>query len=149
MLTKHDIAMMENDVCDIISSWHSSCTIVIPKPIEQQTHWNPIMNEYTGDIDYDTLTNVPCERKDIVNISPIDIKHSIAGDRDDGDLLYALPLYYMDDNGNSLRLNITDECIFKIDEHDEWTVKSIKHRIGETLVSICKLSGGTSSGLRR
>ena len=67
MLTQYDINMMKDTVIDILNSWGTTAKILIPKSEDEQSSFNPIMREYTGDIDYYILDNVPVERLEVVN----------------------------------------------------------------------------------
>lgn len=139
MLTEYDISVMEKDVRDILVSWNTTVNIIIPKPIEEQPNWNPIMHEFTGEVIYDTLTNVPAERKDLMNIYLKDIKvEDNTGERTYGYEVFSIPTTF-----NNIPLNIDKECIFIIDNSDDrYHVKSMRPRIGENIVIISKLEGG-------
>ena len=140
MLTPHDISMMEDDVNDIISGWNTKVTILIPLPMDKQVNWNELMREYTGKVLYNKLIDVPVERKDIPNIYSENVKIDNAGTVVHGDVVYAVPVTF---NGDNIDMNT--DCIFIIDD-SEYIVKHIRYRIGEYLVQLSKLTGGTASG---
>lgn len=142
MLTQYDISMMENDVMDILTSWGTTVNILTPKSEDEQPNWNPIMREYTGDILYDTMENVPIERLEVVNEYHEDRNVMRAGTKVESSILYKLPAMF-----NGKPLIITPNMIFVFDNPDEkYHINTIRNRIGETIVDIDLIVGGTDSG---
>lgn len=139
MLTQYDIDIMAKDVDEIIRDWGEVITIKRPKPIASQTNWNPILHEYSGEVLYDIISNIPAERKDIMNIYLQDIKvEDNTGKREYGYQAFAIPIIV-----NNLPLDIDMNDIFIIDDSgDEYFVKSVRPRIGENIVLIAKYVGG-------
>ena len=93
MLTRYDIAMMEDTVREIIGMWDMRLTVLKPLPIDQQPNWNKHMHEYSGEIHYTQYDNVAMERKDQTNTNTYDFDIRLgAGDDKDGYLVFVLPL---------------------------------------------------------
>lgn len=153
MLNSWDIQFMEKNVQDIISGWQCSAMIYRAKPENEQPNFNTIMREYTGDVVYDIIT-VPCERKDIANTNNTrpDVVHS--GVRDNGEIMYALPEYYNEhaEDGTTVRkrLDVLNDDIFEFSDlspnHEKWRVKYVRNRIGEYVIAVELITGGTMSG---
>jgi hypothetical protein len=117
--------------------------ILIPKSEEYQQNFNTIMREYTGDIEYDILDDVPVERLEVVNEYHSDRNHIKAGTKTESSILYKFPTIF---NGNPLK--ITSDMIFIFDNDDtkKYQINTIRERIGETVVDVDLLVGGTDSG---
>lgn len=143
MLNEHDIIMMENSVMDILESWGTTATIFVPKAEEEQPNWNPIMREYTGDIEYDIIENVPTERLEVVNEYHLDISNIKAGTKLESSIQYKFPIMF-----NGEKLVITHDMIFTFGNNtdDKYRVNTIRNRIGETIVDVELIAGGTDSG---
>ena len=142
MLTQYDIDMMEDTVMDILKSWGTTADIFVPKPEDLQPNWNPIMREYTGDIEYDIICNVPVERLELVNEYNMSNNHEKAGMRTESSILYKFPAKF-----NGEPLVITEDMLFIFgDNDDKYHIKTIKNRIGETIVDVTSIVGGTDSG---
>ena len=143
MLTKQDIAMMEETVIDILESWGTTATIMKPKPEDEQSNWNPLMREYTGDIDYDIIEGVPVERLEVVNEYHMDRNETRAGTRTESSILYKFPTVF-----NGKPLVITSDMIFTFNDNDKekYRINTIRNRIGETVVDVDLFVGGTDSG---
>lgn len=144
MLTKYDLDMMRNTIVDIIPCWNMTATIYKPKPEEEQTNFNSIMREYTGDIEYDIIENVPVERLEVVNdYNAGDLTHIKAGRKTDASVIYKFPEIF-----KGKPLIITSDMVFTFDGNDEkkYQVDTIRKRIGETLVDLNLIAGGTDSG---
>ena len=144
MLTQYDINMMENTVIDVLKSWGTTVNILVPKPEKEQPNWNPIMREYTGDIAYDIIENVPVERLEVVNEYHNDRSLMKAGTKTESSILYKLPTMF-----NGRPLVITSDMIFVFDSNpkDKYHINTIRNRIGETIVDIDLIVGGTDSGV--
>lgn len=141
MLTQHDINMMKSDVMDILKSWGMIATILIPKPEDEQPNFNPIMREYTGDIEYNKIENVPVERLEVVNEYHEDREHIKAGDKTESSYQYKFPEEF-----NGKPLVIESNMILMFDDKDKYQIKTIRRRIGETIVEVNLIVGGTDSG---
>ena len=144
MLTPYDIAMMENTAMDILKSWGMTATILVPKPEDKQPNWNPIMREYTGDIDYDRIENMPVERLEVVNEYHQDRDVMKAGVKVGSSILYKFPIRF-----NNKPLIITSDMIFIFnnDPNNKYQINTIRNRIGETIVDVDLIVGGTDSGV--
>lgn len=144
MLTQYDISMMENTVMDILASWGMMVNILIPKPEEEQPYFNSIMREYTGDIVYDIIEDVPIERLEVVNEYHSDRSRIKAGTKTESSILYKLPAWF-----NNKPLVITTDMIFvfKDNPKEKYHINTIRNRIGETIVDIDLIVGGTDSGV--
>lgn len=144
MLTQYDINMMETTVMDILTSWGMKVNIMVPKPEDQQPNWNPLMREYTGDIQYDIIEDVPIERLEVVNEYHSDRSEMKAGTKTESSILYKLPVIFDDKP-----LVITPDMIFIFDNNpkDKYHINTIRNRIGETIIDIDLIVGGTDSGV--
>jgi hypothetical protein len=143
MLTQYDISMMEKSVIDILESWNMKATIFKPKPEDQQPNFNPLMREYTGEIEYDILKNVPVERLEVVNEYHNDRDQTKAGTKTESSILYKFPTIF-----NEKPLVITPDMIFMFgDSNERYHINTIRNRIGETIVDVDLIVGGTDSGV--
>lgn len=143
MLTQFDINMMKSDVMDILESWGMTATILIPKPEDEQPHFNPIMREYTGDIECDIIKNVPTERLEVVNEYHEDKSRIKGGSKTESSYQYKFPAEL---NGKPLVIKSDMIFIFSDDANEKYQVNTIRRRIGETIVDVDLLVGGTDSG---
>lgn len=143
MLTQHDIAMMRETVMDILESWGTVATILVPKPEDQQPNWNPLMREYTGDIEYDALENVPVERLEVVNEYHNDRNQMKAGTKTESSILYKFPAEF---DGKPLIIKPDMIFTFNGNTKDKYHINTIRERIGETIVDVDLIVGGTDSG---
>lgn len=143
MLTQNDINMMKDTVMDILKSWGTVAKIFIPKPEDEQPNFNKIMREYTGDIEYDILENVPAERLEVVNEYHSDRNVMKAGTKTESGIQYKFPAEF-----NNKPLVITPDMIFTFDnnDNDKYHINTIRKRIGETIVDVDLIVGGTDSG---
>lgn len=132
MLTGRDIAMMEQDVRDIIYGWQTRIKILAPLPAESQPNWSALLHEYNGEIHYTLYDNVVAERKDIQDKNTHDLNiEGGAGNKDDGRLIFTVSdLYTFVDIDCQI---IYDGLRYKVD--------MLKERIGETLILISKITG--------
>lgn len=144
MLTQYDIDMMEGTVMDILRSWGTTVNILVPKPEEEQPNFNPIMREYTGDVMYDTIEDVPIERLEVVNEYHADRNHMKAGTKTESSILYKLPALF---NDEPLIIRPDMIFIFKDNPKNKYHINTIRERIGETIVDIDLIVGGTDSGV--
>ena len=144
MLTQYDINMMQATVMDILASWGTTVNIMTPKPEKEQPNWNPLMREYTGDIQYDIIEGVPIERLEVVNEYHSDRNEIKAGTKTESSILYKLPAIF-----NDKPLVITSDMIFIFDDNpkEKYHINTIRNRIGETIVDIDLIVGGTDSGV--
>ena len=143
MLTQYDINMMKDTVIDILNSWGTTAKILMPKSEDEQSSFNPIMREYTGDIDYYILDNVPVERLEVVNEYHEDRSHIKAGDKTESNILYKFPSEF---NGKPLIITTDMILIFNGDEEHKYQINTIRNRIGEIIVDVDLITGGTDSG---
>lgn len=143
MLTQYDINMMQNTVMDILKSWGTTATILMPKPEDQQPNWNPLMHEYTGHIEYDKLEDVPVERLEVVNEYHNDRNHMKAGTKTESSILYKFPAIF---NGKPLIIKSDMIFMFNSDTKNKYHINTIRERIGETIVDVDLIVGGTDSG---
>ena len=143
MLTQYDIDMMKDTVIDILNSWGTTAKILIPKSEDEQSSFNPIMREYTGDIDYYILDDVPVQRLEVVNEYHEDRSHIKAGDKTESSILYKFPSEF---NGKPLIITTDMILIFNGDEEHKYQINTVKNRIGEIIVDVDLITGGTDSG---
>ena len=143
MLTPYDIDVMKTSVMEILKSWGMKANIYVPKPEDKQPNWNPIMLEYTGDIAYDIIENVPTERLEVVNEYNAKRTHIKAGDKTESGIQYKFPVEF-----NGEPLVITSDMIFTFNgnEEEKYQINTIRNRIGETIVDLDLINGGTDSG---
>lgn len=135
MITQYDIDVMENDIADIIKSWNNTLDILLPLPVDQQTNYNTIMNEFIGEILYDKIS-IPAERKDMQNMIENDISDNKHGDIDGGTLMFTIPSTY------GYILDNPTECII-LYNNEKWYIRNTKIRIGEIIITIKKLISNT------
>lgn len=141
MLTQYDINMMKETVMDVLESWGTKAKILIPKPEDKQPNWNTIMREYTGDVEYDIIEDVPVERLEVVNEYHNDRSHTKAGTKTESSILYKFPAEF-----NGKPLVITSDMIFIFDnDNEKYHINTIRKRIGETIVDVDLIVGGTDS----
>lgn len=143
MLTQHDLDMMKNDVMGILKSWGMFATILIPKSEEEQSNFNPLMREYTGEIEYDILENVPVERLEVVNEYHSNVGHIKAGTKTESSILYKFPAEL---DGEPLTIKHNMIFMFNGDTENRYHINTIRERIGETIVDVDLIVGGTDSG---
>lgn len=143
MLTPYDIKVMETEVMNILESWGTTANIYIPRPEDEQPDFNHIMREYTGDVVYDILENVPTEKLEVVNEYNQHRTHIKSGDKTESGIQYKFPAIF---NGKPLK--ITSDMLFTFDgnEDEKYQVNTIRYRIGETIVDLDLINGGTYSG---
>lgn len=128
---------------DILESWGTVATILTPKPEDQQPNWNPLMREYTGDIEYDILENVPTERLEVVNEYHSNRSEMKAGTKVESSILYKFPAEF---NGEPLIIKPNMILMFNGNTEDKYQINTIRERIGETIVDVDLIVGGTDSG---
>lgn len=143
MLTQYDINMMRDTVIDILESWGTTATILSPKPEDQQPNWNPLMREYTGKIEYNRLENVPAERLEVVNEYHEDRNVIKAGTKTESNILYKFPAIF---DGKPLIIKPDMIFIFGNNDEERYHINTIRNRIGETIVDVDLITGGTDSG---
>ena len=134
MLTPYDISVMESDVSDIIKSWSTKVEVWDPKPEDEQPNWNALMREYTGEPAYNILY-IPYEERSPQNIASLDVKVNMAGDKIDSQQVITIPQEY----------DLNEFMIF-IYKGEQYHIKWMKSRIGETIVLLYKLVGGNDHG---
>lgn len=144
MLTQHDISMMESTVMGILASWGTTVNILVPKPEEEQPNYNKLMREYTGDIIYDTIEDVPIERLEVVNEYHNDRSQMKAGTKTESSILYKLPVWF---NDKPLVIKPDMIFVFKDNPKEKYHINTIRNRVGETIVDIDLIVGGTDSGV--
>lgn len=138
MLTQYDINMMENDVMDILKSWGTVAKILIPKPEKEQPNFNPLMREFTGDIEYDIIEDVPVERLEVVNEYHANRSHMKAGTKTDSSILYKFPTIF---EGKPLIITPDMIFIFNGNDKERYHINTIRNRIGETIVDVDLIVG--------
>ena len=143
MLTQYDINMMKDTVVDILESWGTTAIILSPKPEDQQPNWNSLMREYTCDIEYDRLENVPVERLEVVNEYYNDRSQIKAGTKTESSILYKFPAEF---DGKPLVIKPDMIFMFNGNTKDRYHINTIRERIGETIVDVDLITGGTDSG---
>lgn len=137
MLNAHDIAWMENTVREIINEWDTKIVIYSRLPLEEQPNYNHLMKEFVGD-SYCTMLTIDAERKDIVNnmTNDPDPDNLDFGKKNNGTFLYAIHDIV---DGKPYKPSLHD--IVTIGDDEVYYIRSIRSRIGETLVSINRFVG--------
>lgn len=143
MLTQYDINMMENTVMDILESWGTTANIFIPKPEVEQPNWNPIMREYTGNIEYDIIRDVPVERLEVTNEYHISNNQLKSGTKTESGTLYKFPTIF---DGKPLVIKSDMIFTFNNNDNEKYKIVTTRNRIGETIVDVELITGGTDSG---
>lgn len=140
MLNKFDISFMEESVQDIIHLWDTKIMIYNKSDISTQPYYNSILREFTGDI-LCTRLEIDAERKDLINNQTNihqedDIEYGI---KNEGTILFAIP-----DVLNNVKYKPSQNDIITIDDSGEvYYIKSIRDRIGESLITIKRFVGNT------
>ena len=153
VLTTGDIEFMKNSVRDVIDQWHTTITIMQPLPLDQQPNYDKILQEFTGDVLYETLL-VQAERKDIVNnytndLEPDDTEY---GEKNAGTILYAIPNIIPVYDENGIKIGIRQfkphkEATIAIDDTDDrYYIHSMRDRIGEILITVKRYVGDIPDG---
>ena len=143
MLSSWDIEFMKSTVREIIHEWNTTITLLQPLPLEKQSNFNNILNEFTGNILYEEIV-IQAERKDSINnvadmMKPTQFRY---GSRNDGTLLYAIP-----NIRDGIEFKPAENAIVAIDSsNDRYYIESIRERIGETLITIKRYVGGIPDG---
>lgn len=154
MLNAHDIRWMEDTVREVISEWNTKISIYSRLPLEEQPNYNHLMREFTGD-SYCKVLTVIAERKDIVNnmTNDPDPDNIDFGRKDNGTFLYAIPDVIKvtettkDENGNDVSHEVekkyspTLHDVVTIGDGEVYYIRSIRSRIGETLLTIKRFTG--------
>lgn len=144
MLSQHDISMMKDTVMDILGSWGMTATILILKPENEQPNWNPLMREFTGDVEYNVIEGVPTERLGVVNEYHQDRSHVKAGTKTESSILYKFPSEF---NGSPLVITSDMLFMFNGDTTKKYHINTIRERIGETIVDVDLIVGNANSGV--
>lgn len=153
VLTHGDIEFMKNSVRDVIDQWHTTITIMQPLPLEEQSNYDAILREFTGDVLYESIS-IRAERKDIVNnytndLPPDDTEY---GEKNAGTILYAIPniIQVLDEDNNIIDIKPFrphKESIIVIDDtSDRYHIVSMRDRIGEILITIKRYTGSIPKG---
>lgn len=154
MLNDFDRQFMGDSVHEAIFSFDNYITAFIPLPEEKQKNFDKILREFTGPVLYYKKI-VLAERIEQVqdyndSTKQDDIDY---GRRDSGKLAYSIPddIPIVDDLGNingyeNYRPSQFD--IFKVDDSDDrYFVETVKDRIGQYVLTICKYDGTTPNGI--
>lgn len=154
MLNAHDIRWMEDTVREIIGEWNTEISIYSRLSLEEQPNYNHLMKEFIGD-SYCTVLTIIAERKDIVNnmTNDPDPDNLDFGRKDNGVFLYAIPdiikvtKVTKDKDGNSINEEVEEKYqptlhdIVTIGDGEVYYIRSIRSRIGETLITIKRFTG--------
>ena len=137
MLNAYDIGWMEGTVREIISEWNTEINIYSRLPLEEQPNYNHLMKEFVGD-SYCSMITISAERKDIVNnmTNDPDPDNLDFGRKSNGVFLYAMPDIH---DGKPYQPTLHD--IVTTGDGEVYYVRSIRSRIGETLVTIKRFTG--------
>lgn len=139
MLNSYDIQFMNNSVQEIIKEWNTKISI-FSRSLENQPNYNEYMNEFTGE-SICTRTIVDAERKDIVNNmtnnpEPDNVDYGVCNE---GTILFAIP-----DTISDIRYKPLISDIVTIDDSgDVYYIRSMRDRIGETLITIKRFTGNS------
>lgn len=133
MLTKHDIKFMEDTVSEIVTDWEDNITILVPLPIGQQ-NYNTLMREIIGKMKYNKIL-ISAERKYLVNNYDDSLEVNSAGPKDEGVILYSIPARI---DGKEFKPTLEYMLIF---EDSLFRIRSVRERIGETLITFDKNTG--------
>lgn len=137
ILSMYDIQWMENTVKEIIDEWNTKINIYSKLPLEDQPNYNHLMKEFIGD-SYCSVITINAERKDIVNniTNDPDPDSLDFGKKDNGTFLYAIH-DIIDSNYYTPSLH----DIVTIGDGHVYYIRSVRKRIGETLVTIKRFVG--------
>ena len=137
MLNAYDMQWMKESIWDTLDCWLTTITFLLEKPLAQQTHYNPVLQEYTGDIEFDEWM-IPAERYDAV----ADIEEKDKMDRKKyGDRREALLTYCIGSNHNLIPTTKMDVIIDG--SGDIYYIEKIAKRIGEYIIYIRRYPEGS------
>ena len=154
MLNAHDIRWMEDTVREVIAEWNTEISIYSRLSIEEQPNYNHLMHEFTGD-SFCTVLTITAERKDLVNnmTNDPDPDNLDFGRKNNGTYLYAIPdiinVTKTIENEDGSVTEVTEEQKYQPDLYDIVTIgdgeiyyiRSVRSRIGETLITIKRFTG--------
>lgn len=154
LLNEYDRKWMNDCVHETIKSYGDSIVAFIPLPVDRQKNYNRIMREFVGPIYYYKKI-IRAERVELSNgyydgIQPEDVDY---GRRDDGQLMYAIPddIPIFDD---AMKIHGFENwlpemfMVFQIDgTNDRYYVRTVKKRIGQSLLLLYKYDGTTWNGI--
>ena len=127
MLNQYDIQFMEDSVRDVIRDWDTRIDIYSKCSIDMQPNYDNVMHEFSGDI-LCKKVSINAERRDLVANST----------DDDGTILYSIPDVVDNKPYKPSLFDIVSICD---NSDDMYYIKSIKDRIGESLVTLCRFVG--------
>ena len=139
MLNSYDIQLMKDSVQEIIREWETKISI-FSRSLENQPNYNEYMHEFTGE-SICTKTIIDAERKDIVNnmTNNPEPDNTDYGKRNEGTILFAIP-----DTINGIVYKPLISDIVTIDDSgDIYYIRSMRDRIGETLITIKRFTGNS------
>ena len=141
MMSAYDIAWIENTVREVINEWRNRIKIYSRLPKEEQPNYNHLMHEFTGD-SYCSVVDIIAERKDIVNnmTNDPDPDNLDYGRKNNGVYLYAIP-DVVEVNGERKRYEPSLFDLVTIGDDDVYYIRSVRSRIGETLITIKRFTG--------
>ena len=139
MLNAYDLQWMKECIHNTLDCWNTTILFLRQKPLSEQTHYNPVLQEYTGDIEFDEFL-IPAERYDAV----ADLEQEDKMDRKKyGDRRDALLTYCIGSNHNFIPDVSMD---VKIDSSDDiYYIEKISKRIGEYIIYIRRYQGSKPS----
>jgi hypothetical protein len=130
LLNNRDRKLIDQDVSSVIHDWSNTIEIWIPLPKEQQPGWNRLMNEISGEIQYNRRVGILVERRD----QPLsELETNVGGDKFKGKSILCIPTDIV----------VGYDCLFILDgdTSNPWRVQEIKPRMGENQVTIIKEVG--------
>lgn len=154
LLNDYDRQWMNACIHETINSYGDHIVAFIPLPVARQKNYNKMMREFIGPIYYYKKI-IRAERVELSNgfydgIPPDDIDY---GRRDDGQLMYAIPddIPIFDD---AMKIHGFEDwlpemfMVFQIDgTKDRYYVRTVKKRIGQSLLLLYKYDGTTWNGI--
>ena len=148
MLSKHDLEWMSDTVARTITPWDGYMTLKRPLPEDQQPNYNKMMREYTGEIMYELIEDIPTESLDMTNINHESTDVGIGGDKINGDAVYCIPKKYTNKRGDMVEVKPEPFDIVLLSEYQDniYRISDMRNRIGEIILILRKISGGTEVG---
>ena len=149
MLNAHDVRWMEDTVREVIDEWATKINIYSRLPLEEQPNYNHFMREFTGD-SYCTVLTISAERKDLVNnmTNDPDPDNLDFGRKNNGTFLYAIhDIIKVKKVVDGVEVEVEEAYeptlhdIVTTGDGEVYYIRSVRKRIGETLITIKRFTG--------
>lgn len=130
MVSRGDIKTMQEGIREVIKLWGTSIILLQELPIEEQSNYDVLLHEYTGNIDYVEYV-VPAERYDQLADYDVENKEKL---RTYGQIDDSLQLYHVPDDIEV----VPNKDMLVVDGHgDIYYIEKVAKRIGQYILH-CK-----------